>query len=461
MKFSKLYFKFFLSSLGVFILAEAAIFWLYMNMFETGLGQAIKGVVEGHALIMRRAVAYELNRNPHTDATNHSHLHHFIRSLDTLFNARIWLTKTDGTILFKSFPEKPPRLDHQKEGSGRDYVLKMPLVRDRLVEISYPLKLTNQEIDTMFLVIRGDPIHIRAAFITGLLGVLLLIAFLLFPVTRMLARPLKQLERTATQIATGALEKRVAVETVDEIGELGKAFNAMAASLERMVRGTRELTANLSHELRTPLTRVLISRELLEKHLENFDKQIFSKHLDLIRYDIEEMDRLIAQMLQLSRLEAAPEGTGEREMINLVELLASMLTRARPRLESAALELVSDVPRRPIFVAANPQTMESALSNLLDNAIRYTPSKGRIELKIIVDSDIVRLILSNECSPDTGDDIDSWFIPFYRPKQSQSPGSGLGLAITRRIIENLGGTIQAERESSTIIFTLTIPQGKK
>jgi two-component system sensor histidine kinase CpxA len=275
------------------------------------------------------------------------------------------------------------------------------------------------------------------------------------PVSRRITTPLNRLRDSALKIADGNLAHRATVKSRDEIGELGRAFNHMAAQLERMIRGGRELTANISHELRSPLTRIRIAEELIRERLDRGELQSVESHLNDIREDIEELDRLVGQVLVLSKMDLREAGLN-LEPFDTAGLLSELLERLRLSIGRKALKvqinLVCDSP-----VLGDREALRTAISNILDNAVKFAPERGRVEIEASSEEDGVRISVTNTFEALSTEDLARLFDPFYRVKPTQAGGSGLGLAITKKIIERHAGEIEATNTPEGLKIRIRIP----
>lgn len=269
--------------------------------------------------------------------------------------------------------------------------------------------------------------------------------------------PLREMAGAATAMARGDYSRRVRATSRDEVGELARAFNAMAAELAETDRMRRDLVANVSHELRTPIGALRVVLENLVDGIEPTDPQA----LETALAQTERLGRLVEQLLDLSRLESGSVPM-HREPFALGPVL-DQATRecvlgddASPRVEwsvePADLELVGDAER-----------IHQVVANLLDNAVRHSPAGGcvRVIARVAAPDRTgagdatgeraaaprgARIEVIDE-GPGIGPgDVDRVFERFYRTdraRTTQHGGSGLGLAISRWIVEAHDGTIKA------------------
>jgi signal transduction histidine kinase len=296
------------------------------------------------------------------------------------------------------------------------------------------------------------------------------VAFLL---SRQLVTRLERLGRAAESLAGGDLSQRVEAGPADEVGQLARRFNRMAADLEHtlgelraerdrvagLLEDRRQLVASTSHELRTPVATV---RGYLESALSRTDRLPVG-----LQGDLETMERELARLQQLiddlfalsqaavGRLSLRLEPTDVSAVVRrLVETAAPLAWRQR-RVQVIA-DVVDDTPP----AAVDDQRLEQIVSNLLGNAVRHTPPGGLVAVAVSSEADVVRLDVR-----DTGEGINPQDVPhvferFFRGRsQNGETGAGLGLALVKELAEAMGGSVEA---ASTVgegsCFTVRLPR---
>jgi heavy metal sensor kinase len=263
--------------------------------------------------------------------------------------------------------------------------------------------------------------------------------------------------QTAQSVSGGALGKRVPVkERGDEIDQLAMTFNHMLDRIQTLVTEIKEMSDNIAHDLRSPITRI---RGIAEVTLTS-GKSI-GEYEHMAASTIEECDRLldmINTMLMISKTESGVDKLS-REEINLTGLVREACELFEPTAEDKRVTLSCDVPPKSQIVGDN-RMIQRMLSNLLDNAIKYTPSGGKVSVWVS-ENDGKEVVVTIK---DTGigispNDLPRIFDRFYRCDQSRSnPGIGLGLSLARAIARAHGGDITV---TSTLnqgsIFAITFP----
>jgi two-component system, OmpR family, sensor histidine kinase MprB len=254
-------------------------------------------------------------------------------------------------------------------------------------------------------------------------------------VSRAALGPVRRLTRvTETVTETGDLSERIDVETTDELGRLASSFNTMLAALEVSTQAQRQLVADASHELRTPLTSMRTNIEVLARDRSLPDDER-KRLLEDVVNQLGEMTALIAGLIELARGDQEPP---EPEDVRLDLLVADAVERARR--DRPSVTFTTEL--RESHVRGVRETLERAVSNLLDNAAKWSPPDGEVEVRV----DDGRVVIR-----DHGPGIDEEHLPhvfdrFYRaPAARKLPGSGLGLAIVKQVAEAHGGTVTAAR----------------
>lgn len=272
-------------------------------------------------------------------------------------------------------------------------------------------------------------------------------------------RPVDRLTRAAERIGRGNLKERVQeVETNDEIGRLAATFNEMISKLEQAFERERRFTADASHELKTPLAILRGDIEVAlrrERSSEEYERVLLSSLEEISR-----LTKLTDDLLTLARSDAG-ERVLELEPVRLDHLAAEAHAYVQPLAHSIGITLSFDAPRSPILVEGDEKRLKQLLVNLLDNAIKYTPSGGSARLALAVEDSSALIEVS-----DTGRGIPPAALPhvferFYRqsdPKDSRVTGFGLGLAISKWIVDAHGGSIRVESaEGKGSRFTVRLP----
>jgi two-component system, OmpR family, sensor histidine kinase MprB len=256
-------------------------------------------------------------------------------------------------------------------------------------------------------------------------------------VARGALRPVRTLTATAERITdTHDLSERIETEGDDELSRLGSTLNAMLDSLEGAIRSQRQLVADASHELRTPLTSLRTNIDLLRQGVTLSDGDRERLLRDITR-ELEELTTLVANIVDLAR---GSQRDLHLEHVRLDTLAEQVVQRAEARFPTLQFALEAD----ETTVWGDPEELERAVWNLVENAAKWSNTGGGIELTIVRGEVTVR-----DHGPGVPEaDRPFIFDRFYRSESARSqPGSGLGLAIVRQIADSHGGRVEAEAAS--------------
>lgn len=278
-------------------------------------------------------------------------------------------------------------------------------------------------------------------------------------VSQKVARPLRQLNDAALEIAGGNLSRRVSVASNDELGQLGAAFNFMANHLQEIEQSRQEFIANISHELRSPLTSL---RGFLQAVLDDAVPKANREHYLNVAFDeTNRLSRLVNDLLDCAALQSASFSLNLTE-INLNELIRRVVVQMEPQINEKKLDVRINLISPDPIIRADWDRVQQVLVNLLDNAIAFSSEGGKLTLSTAREGDRVKVSVA-----DTGIGISAEELPkiwdrFHKVDRSRSRtrcGTGLGLSIAKRLVEAHGGTITVEStvgQGTTFSFYLPI-----
>ncbi len=298
----------------------------------------------------------------------------------------------------------------------------------------------------------GGPPHAARPFFPGfLLFVLALAGFLAFGrAVRRTTRPIGDVMDAAERVASGDYSARAPVYGPREVRELAESFNEMAARIEAGERQRRNLVADVSHELRTPLS-------VIQGRIEGVVDGVYpadAEHLDVVLDQTRVLARLLDDLLVLSRAEAGALAL-EREAVAPRELVDAVVEAYRDEAAERAVRLDTSVADALPEVDVDRVRIGEVLSNLVTNALRYTPRGGSITVSASADERGVALEVSDTGPGIPPDELPHVFDRFT--KSAESRGSGLGLAIARSLVEAHGGSISASSDGSGTTFRFVVP----
>lgn len=263
-------------------------------------------------------------------------------------------------------------------------------------------------------------------------------------------RPVRRLTSAAEHVARTERLQPIAVTGNDELARLTLAFNSMLSALDASQQRQRQLVADAGHELRTPLTSLRTNIDLLSQadSRGGLSERARAELMGDVRSQLGELTTLVGDLVELARDEPLRR---DPEPVDLSEIVTSCVERVRPRASSIEF----DVETEPWMVLGEPQLIERAVTNLLDNAAKWSPPLGVVT---------VRLTDGALTVADTGpgiaeEDLPHVFERFYRSREARMlPGSGLGLAIVWQTARRHGGSVFADRAASGgALMTLRLP----
>ena len=276
--------------------------------------------------------------------------------------------------------------------------------------------------------------RLRVILLLVSLGGIAAAAILAAIVSRTTLAPVRRLTAATERIAkTRDPSERVPEKGRDELSRLGASFNTMLAALEDAIETQRRFVADASHELRTPLTSMQTNLDVLRRQ-ELLSPESRKRLLDDLQRESAEMRNLVGGLLELAR---GDDPRLEREEVQLDELVEDAVDRARSRFP----KLTFDAELEPTTVDGNPDRLERAVWNLLENAGKWSEDGQTVEVGLAGGELTVR-----DHGPGiSAEDRPLVFDRFYRSSTARSmPGSGLGLAIVREVAEAHAGTVTAE-----------------
>jgi two-component system sensor histidine kinase ChvG len=292
--------------------------------------------------------------------------------------------------------------------------------------------------------------RIRAGLVRVLIGAFCVTALVTLLLAWSISRPLGKLSRAAKRVSAGDPSVVIPVGGGGEIEELGESFAAMKERLDARLRYIEGFAADVAHEFKSPLTSIRGAAELLGEGADE-EPEMRARFLRNIELDVARLDRLVSRLLELSRLEAS---SGAMTPIDLHGLLGRVADRAVT--PDQPVELRFQAPTR--WILAREADLETALLNLLDNAVRFSPPGVPVEIEVTGSPAEVAVAVRDHGPGISPANLPKIFDRFFTTDADRN-GTGLGLAIVDTVIEAHGGSI---RVSSTpgagATFTVTLPR---
>ena len=296
----------------------------------------------------------------------------------------------------------------------------------------------------------------KLPFVHLLFGALVSLVFAALLATY-IARPIRRLRQALQAAAGGQLVPGVATaigNRRDELADLGHDFDRMAQHLAQLMEGQRRLLHDVSHELRSPLARLNAVIGLARQQPDKFDDCLLRLEHESVR-----MDRLLSELLTLSRLESGMMAR-DNEPLDIADLLADVIADTAPEAAQARCQVELDVGCHDCVACGDAEMLHRVFDNLLRNVLKHAATGGwvGIALSVVGDALCVRVEDRGPGVPDA--ELARLFEPFYRGTQvAARNGHGLGLAIVRQIVDNHHGRIEAaNRTAGGLCVSVYLPR---
>jgi histidine kinase len=276
-------------------------------------------------------------------------------------------------------------------------------------------------------------------------------------ISRRIVAPVQTLNTASQHIADGQYNKRVNITGSDELAQLAASFNQMASQLEEVESKRRQLIGDVTHELRTPLTSIKGYMEGLVDGVLPAAPETYNQ----IHNEASRLARLVDDLQELSRVEANAFSL-DIHPTDLSTLVGTILKRLSPQATAKRITLCSNLPANLQHALADKDRITQVLTNLVANALQYTPEDGTVTISAIQKDDEVIVSVKDTGIGIPPEHLENLFTRFYRVDKSRSRnaggGSGIGLTIARHLVEAHGGRIWVESDGegkgSTFSFSL-------
>ncbi len=393
--------------------------------------------------------------------------------LGRLVGARIWVVAPDGRVVADSLPGRPPiairvETEEMEQVMGGAIAVRRGFFRGhfRVPVISVGRALPGPAGPAGAVYLHAPVLGVRSLVgsVFRLFGAAALLAAAValglgLWLSRRLADPLLEMSRAADELARGNFSHRVRVPASDdEVARLARSFNRMAAQLGDLERLRREFIANVSHELRSPLTSMRgFLQGILDGTVPAADRR---RYLELAFDETLRLSRLVNDLLDLAALEA---GEMQLELVGVdpAEAARRAAAKMEPQAAAKGVHLAVETAEGLPAVRADPDRLEQALINLLDNAIRFTPAGGSVTVTVRTAPDGVALAVADTGPGLTPEELERVWERFYKGDKARTRGTGgtgLGLPIVRQLVLAMGGTVTAAGAPGRgSVFTITLP----
>jgi len=278
-----------------------------------------------------------------------------------------------------------------------------------------------------------------------------------YALSRGIIAPVQDMMAASQRIAKGHYEERVQSGGSDELSQLAVSFNQMAAQLEQVESMRRRLIGDVAHELRTPLTAIKGSAEGLMDGVLPANAETYQQ----IHNEAERLNKLVNDLQELSRVEAKAINLN-LQPVDVTRLVQTVTKRMQFQFDDKRVTLRCALPQEPMRILADEDRALQVLTNLLGNALQYTPESGTVTLTIERGKEMANFSVRDSGIGIPAEHLAHIFDRFYRVDKSRSRaqgGSGIGLTISRHLVEAQGGKIQAESAGPDLgsTFTFSLP----
>lgn len=334
----------------------------------------------------------------------------------------------------------------------------------RTMYVSVPIILNTKVIGAVFISASLEEIYqnihdIMRNFLYLSLISILITGFISFVFAKLISTPIEKLTDSIMKIHQGNLDERVEIRGNDELSNLGSAFNLMITKLAQVEQQRKDFVANVSHELRTPLSAIkLLAESLL--HQEDVKAETYREFLQDIDTEVDRLNKIIENLLALVDIDK-----GKLELdyqITYVNyLIENIIHYLKPLADNKQIEMVF-CEREKIHIKLDQIKIQQALTNIIHNAIKYTPNGGRIEISLYPEHDDIVIKIEDNGIGIPEESLPYIFERFYRVDKARARstgGTGLGLAISQQIVALHQGKIEVASEvNKGTIFYVRLPK---
>ncbi|CCJ32710.1 sensor histidine kinase [Caloramator australicus] len=389
--------------------------------------------------------------------------------IDRLVNARIWVVDKYGYI----YAYTEPTIDYEKQLTFTEFqdvisgkiVIKKDsfkgIFKKPMLTVGIPVYVDDNVLSAIFLHTSLDEIRFAlkkvyiviwmSAFFATVISL-----FIIFYISeKILIRPLSKINDTAKAISKGEFDKRVDIDSEDEIGKLANSFNYMADTLKNLENMRRNFIADVSHELRSPMTSI---NGFISGMLDGtIPMEKWTKYLEIVHDEIKRLIRLINDLLDLASLESG-EFSLKIGIFDINELIRQRIIKFEDKINKKKVNVNVYLIEKRMMVKGDRDRIDQVLTNIIDNAIKFVHEGGNIEIRTEIKEDRLLVSIFNDGPPIPKEDIKYIWDRFHKGDKSRTKGggTGLGLSIARQIINKHNQTIWVESGEKGTKFTFTL-----
>lgn len=391
--------------------------------------------------------------------------------IDRLLNARIILTDKFGYVIGASGPDSTDILGKQIKQKEIEEVRKGKIIeregtliekiKSPMLTVGVPITINGQVQAAVFFNSSMDEINeaIKSAlfviWMSAFFAISISVVIIYYFSEKILIKPLGRINSTARLISKGDFGRRVDIESDDEIGDLAVSFNYMADSLQNLEEMRKSFIANISHELRSPMTSI---NGFITGVIDGtIPQEKTHYYLGIVSGEIKRLIRLINDLLDLARLESG-EFSVRIGVFDVNELIRERVIKLEERINQKSINMDVVLTGSRMKVEGDRDRIDQVITNLLDNAIKFTPEGKIIKISTEIKEDRLLVKFRNEGKGIPKDDIKYIWDRFHKADKARSKGGGLGLglSIVRQILNQHNQTIWAESGENYTEFTFTL-----
>lgn len=422
-----------------------------------------------------RKVTQEIALVMYTGKLDRQTLNEDLKILDKFLDARIWIVDRDGVIFGVSGSKEGDflgqKIDDMKLRElyrGKNIIESGSFggkFKEKVLTAGYPIFYEDKFMGAVL--VHADLPGVQKTFKDVYSMTILAIIFsgfiaysTLYIQIKKISNPLSEISSAAKVIAGGEFQKRLEINTGDEIEELAKSFNNMAESLEKIEENRRNLIANISHDLRSPMTSIKGFVGGIIDGTIPLDAQ--DHYLQIVSEECERLIKMTNEILELNSMQQE-NITVEKTKFELNEMLRRKLINFESEIVKKNLDVLLIFCDENTYVYADKTMMERVVTNLLDNAIKFTEPKGKISIKTGEEKNKITVEIMNTTKDVDSEEMKKIWDRFHKGDTTRGiykTGFGLGLAIVKEMINHQNEKIWAESIDGSIKFCFTLEKVK-
>ncbi len=321
---------------------------------------------------------------------------------------------------------------------------------DKVLTVAYPIAYENHIIGVVFThasmpQLQSGRMALFRMFLIVSIFVFCIAFMIMYILSQRMTKSIKDISIAARALAAGKYDTRAKITGDDEIAELGRTFNHMAASLQKLDDTQTSFIANVSHELRTPMTTIAGFTENILNGTIPVEQQ--NKYLQIVLDESKRLSRMVTDMLDISKISLG-QFSITKEAFNLTELLRLIIIQYENPIEEKHLDVSVEFSEDSITVLADRDAVTRIITNIIDNAIKFSDPCGRLDISVITRDGKAYVAIANEGIGIDPADIGHVFDRFYKTDKSRNDkkGTGLGLYLVHNLLTLHGETIAVKSD---------------